>query len=92
MLSDWRTRWGPRVSESPVEEWEILFSLFYILYSDAGSPTRVSVFSLFQDIISGCTPLHHEENPYKIQTTPGYYYKTDELLRCFNKIREATGP
>ncbi|GFV92810.1 hypothetical protein TNCV_1346611 [Trichonephila clavipes] len=24
--------------------------------------------------------------PYKIQTAPGYYYKTDELLRCFNKI------
>ncbi|GFV83467.1 hypothetical protein TNCV_982301 [Trichonephila clavipes] len=39
------------------------------------------------DIISGCTPLHHEQNPYKIQTAPGYYYKADELLRCFNKIR-----
>ncbi|GFV13723.1 hypothetical protein TNCV_2105931 [Trichonephila clavipes] len=35
---------------------------------------------------SGCTPLHHEQNPYKIQTAPGYYYKADELLRCFNKI------
>ncbi|GFT85780.1 hypothetical protein TNCV_4027201 [Trichonephila clavipes] len=31
-------------------------------------------------------PLHHGQNPYKIQTAPGYYYKTDELLRCFNKI------
>ncbi|GFU00669.1 hypothetical protein TNCV_4818341 [Trichonephila clavipes] len=31
-------------------------------------------------------PLHHWQNPYKIQTAPGYYYKTDELLRCFNKI------
>ncbi|GFT00019.1 hypothetical protein TNCV_4196881 [Trichonephila clavipes] len=31
-------------------------------------------------------PLHHVQNPYKIQTAPGYYYKTDELLRCFNKI------
>ncbi|GFV30057.1 uncharacterized protein TNCV_1195041 [Trichonephila clavipes] len=30
--------------------------------------------------------LHHGQNPYKIQTAPGYYYKTDELLRCFNKI------
>ncbi|GFW14815.1 hypothetical protein TNCV_1562781 [Trichonephila clavipes] len=30
-------------------------------------------------------PLHHGQNPYKIQTAPGYYYKTDELLRCFNK-------
>ncbi|GFT72418.1 hypothetical protein TNCV_3609571 [Trichonephila clavipes] len=38
------------------------------------------------DIISGCTPLHHGQNPYKIQTAPGYYYKTDEQLRCFNKI------
>ncbi|GFU69705.1 hypothetical protein TNCV_1220931 [Trichonephila clavipes] len=38
------------------------------------------------DIISGCTPLHHGQNAYKIQTAPGYYYKTDELLRCFNKI------
>ncbi|GFU94654.1 uncharacterized protein TNCV_732901 [Trichonephila clavipes] len=38
------------------------------------------------DIISGCIPLHHGQNPYKIQTAPSYYYKTDELLRCFNKI------
>ncbi|GFW78350.1 hypothetical protein TNCV_1379001 [Trichonephila clavipes] len=39
------------------------------------------------DIISGCTPLHHEQKPYKIQTAPDHYYKADELLRCFNKIR-----
>ncbi|GFX24782.1 hypothetical protein TNCV_4488731 [Trichonephila clavipes] len=31
-------------------------------------------------------PLHHGQKPYKIQTAPDYYYKTDELLRCFNKI------
>ncbi|GFU68334.1 hypothetical protein TNCV_3290371 [Trichonephila clavipes] len=30
-------------------------------------------------------PLHHGQNPHKIQTAPGYY-KTDELLHCFNKI------
>ncbi|GFW72467.1 hypothetical protein TNCV_3796951 [Trichonephila clavipes] len=42
-LSDWRTRWEPRVSESPEEEWEILFS-YFIYSTDAGSPTRVFVF------------------------------------------------
>ncbi|GFV31869.1 hypothetical protein TNCV_3968061 [Trichonephila clavipes] len=30
--------------------------------------------------ISGCTPCTMK-NPYKIQTAPGYYYKTEELLR-----------
>ncbi|GFU68652.1 hypothetical protein TNCV_308671 [Trichonephila clavipes] len=41
---------GDLVSESPVEEWEILFSTYYIYTIDASSPTRVFVFSLFQDI------------------------------------------
>ncbi|GFX68326.1 hypothetical protein TNCV_2817011 [Trichonephila clavipes] len=37
------------------------------------------------DIISGCTLLHHGQNPYRIQTAPGYY-NTDKLLRCFSEI------
>ncbi|GFX28079.1 retrovirus-related Pol polyprotein from transposon opus [Trichonephila clavipes] len=43
-LSDWWTRWRPRVSEIPVEEWEILFSLFHTLFTDSDSPRRVFVF------------------------------------------------
>ncbi|GFW99457.1 integrase_H2C2 domain-containing protein [Trichonephila clavipes] len=71
-LSDGRTRWGPRVSESPVEEWEILFS-YFIYSTDAGSPTRVFVFSLFQDI-----------KPWLFQVHWVYFASRDEPLRESN--------
>ncbi|GFV72811.1 hypothetical protein TNCV_3040731, partial [Trichonephila clavipes] len=106
-LSDWRTRWGPRVSESPVEDvgnfvLPILYTLLMLALLRECScflSFRTSSHGCFRCIKSscitrltqsrvrsGCTPLHHEQNPYKIQTAPGYYYKADELLRCFNKI------
>ncbi|GFV55005.1 hypothetical protein TNCV_858761, partial [Trichonephila clavipes] len=77
-------RWGPQVSESPVEVGNFVLPIF--IYSTyAGSPTRecscfllsghqatvvsgalglvVSRINPVESQISGCTSLHHEQNP-----------------------------
>ncbi|GFW76821.1 hypothetical protein TNCV_59191 [Trichonephila clavipes] len=85
MLSDWRTRWGPRVSESPVEEWKIC-SPYFTYSTDAGSPTRVFVFSLFQDIKPWLFQETSEEhNPMNIvrKQTSLIALNLDFLIRAF---------
>ncbi|GFX82492.1 tigger transposable element-derived protein 1 [Trichonephila clavipes] len=82
-LSDGRTRWGPRVSESPVEEWKIC-SPYFIYCTDAGSPTRVFVFSLFQDI----KPWLFQEQVQRRIPVSGYLIQ-EKALQFYNSIKQS---
>ncbi|GFV96780.1 hypothetical protein TNCV_3775201 [Trichonephila clavipes] len=57
ILSDGRTRWGRRVSKSPVEEWENCSHYFTYLLMLA-SYESVRAFSLFQDIMPSGLTVH----------------------------------